>query len=71
MAASHAALFGLTGSPVIGVFHAASDGKDGQDVPGMIGPVAAAEPDANDTVDRSPTTSAPTATSTVEKWSAR
>ena len=35
MAASQRALLGLTGSPVTGVFHAASAGKEGQDVPGM------------------------------------
>ena len=41
MAASHWALYGLTGSPVTGVFQAASLGNDGHDVPGIAGPVAA------------------------------
>ena len=36
--ASHAALFALTGSPVIGVFQTLSDGKTGQCVPGKIWP---------------------------------
>jgi hypothetical protein len=42
MAASQVALWASTGNVVIGVFHTESDGKEGQSVPGRIGPPAAA-----------------------------
>lgn len=71
MAASHLALFGLTGSPLTGVFHAASDGNDGHEVPGITGPVAADDRCGNEAVASSPVTSPSTATSTLEKWSVR
>ena len=42
IAASQVELWGSTGRPVIGVFHTASAGNEGQAVPGKVGPAAAA-----------------------------